>query len=47
VLMSRCSMSLTKDEVDALWTRVRVASDSLVLHVPSLVSRNLPDGAGE
>jgi hypothetical protein len=41
------SADLTEEEVDALWPRVRVASDSLVLHVPSLVARNPPDSMGE
>jgi hypothetical protein len=38
---------LTEDEVDALWTRVRVASDSLASYVPSLVSCSPPDCEGE
>jgi hypothetical protein len=37
VLVSGCSVGLTEDKADALWTRVRVASDSLASHVPSSV----------
>jgi hypothetical protein len=46
VLGSGCSVDLIEDEVDALWTRVRTASDSLGSHVPSFVARNPPDGVG-
>jgi hypothetical protein len=38
---------LMEDEADAIWSRVRVALDSLVSHVPSSVTHNPPDGAGE
>jgi hypothetical protein len=34
-------------EADALWIRVRVASDSLPSHVPSSVAHNPPDDVGE
>jgi hypothetical protein len=47
VLRSRHSVDLTEDEVDALWIQVHAASDSLVLHVPSLVAHNPPDAVGE
>jgi hypothetical protein len=47
VLWSGCSAGLMEDKVDALWTRVRTASDSLVLHIPSSVARNPHDGVGE
>jgi hypothetical protein len=47
VLGSRCSMGLTSDEVDALWSHVRAATDSLTSHIPSSVARNPPDDAGE
>jgi Trp operon repressor len=40
VLGSGCSVDLTKDEADALWTRVRVASDLLASHVSSSAARN-------
>jgi hypothetical protein len=36
-----------EDEANALWTRVRTASNSLVMHIPSLVARDPPDGMGE
>jgi hypothetical protein len=32
---SGCSAGLTENEADALWSGVRMASDSLVAHVPS------------
>jgi hypothetical protein len=47
VLGSGHSVGFMEDEADALWTRVRVASDSLALHVSSSVARNPLDGAGE
>jgi hypothetical protein len=47
VLGSKRSVDLTEDEVDALWTRVRVASDLLASYVPSSVAHNPPDGTGE
>jgi hypothetical protein len=40
------NMDLTDKEADGLWTRVRVASDSLASYVPSSVSHNPPDVAG-
>jgi hypothetical protein len=46
VLRSRRNTDLTEDEADALWIRVRWASDSLVSHVPSSVARNPPDDVG-
>jgi hypothetical protein len=33
----------TKDQVNALWTRVCTATDSLELHVPPLVALKPPD----
>jgi hypothetical protein len=47
VLGSRCNMGLTKGEVDALWSLVLRAADSLASHIPSLVACNPPDSAGE
>jgi hypothetical protein len=46
VFVSRHSTDLMKDEADVLWTRVRVASDSLASYVPSSIARNPPNGAG-
>jgi hypothetical protein len=46
VLRSRRSTDPIEDEVDAIWIRVRTASDSLVSHVPSSVAHNPPDGVG-
>jgi hypothetical protein len=36
--------NLTEDEIDALWSRMRM--DSLMSHVTSLVVRNPHDGVG-
>jgi hypothetical protein len=47
VLGSGCSAGLTEDEVDALWSWVHVAADSLALCVPSSVACNPPNGVGE
>jgi hypothetical protein len=47
VLGFRRSTGLTEDEVDVVWSWVRVATDSLVLHVPSSVACNPLDSAGE
>jgi hypothetical protein len=47
VLGSGRSADLIEDEADALWIQVHMASDSLVLHVPSSVARNPPDSTGE
>jgi hypothetical protein len=47
VLRSGCNVDLTKDKVDALWTRVCMASDLLASHVASSAARNPPDGMGE
>jgi Trp operon repressor len=47
VLESDHFTGLTEDEVDALWSRVRVASDLLASHVPSSVARHPPDSVGE
>jgi hypothetical protein len=41
------SAGLIEDEVDALWSQVRTATDSLASHVPSSVAHNPPNGAGE
>jgi hypothetical protein len=46
-LGSRCNADLTKDQVDALWPLVDVASDSLASLVPSSVARDPLDGAWE
>jgi hypothetical protein len=37
---------LTEGWVDAFWTQVRAASDSVVSHVFPLVPRSPPDGDG-
>jgi hypothetical protein len=47
VLGSDHFTGLTEDEVDALWSRVRAASDLLASHVPSSVACHPPDSAGE
>jgi hypothetical protein len=47
VLGSGHSVDLIEDEADAMWIRMRVASNSLASHVPSSVVYNSPDGAGE
>jgi hypothetical protein len=47
VLGSRRSARLTQDEVDALWSRVCIAVNSLASHVPSSIAHNPPDSAGE
>jgi hypothetical protein len=47
VLRSRCNVDLTEGEADAVWTWVRMVSDSLALYVPSSVAHNILDGAGE
>jgi hypothetical protein len=46
VLGSGCSAGLVEGKVDALWSRVCAALDSLVSHVPSSVARNPPDSIG-
>jgi hypothetical protein len=46
VLESRRSADLTEDEANALWTRVRAASDLLASCVPFSVARNPRDGMG-
>jgi hypothetical protein len=47
VLGSGRSVELTEDEAEALWSRVRAASDSLASYIPSSVAHNSPDGTGE
>jgi hypothetical protein len=47
VLESERNAALTKGLVDAMWSHVRVAVDSLASHVPSSVARNPPDNAAE
>jgi hypothetical protein len=47
VLRSGSNMGLTESMVDALWSRVHVAANSLASHVPYSVARNPPDSAGE
>jgi hypothetical protein len=47
LLGSGCNADLTEDEVDALWTWVRVASYLLASFVPSLAASGLLDGVGE
>jgi hypothetical protein len=47
LLRSGRDVNLVEDEVDALWTRVSAASDSLASNAPSSVARGSTDGAGE
>jgi hypothetical protein len=47
LLMFGRNADLTEDEVDALWTRVRAASDSLASYVPSSITCSPPNGVGE
>jgi hypothetical protein len=47
LLRSGCNADLTKDQADALWTQVRMASDSLAWHNPLTITRSPPDGPGE
>jgi hypothetical protein len=47
VVGSGRNASLTKGEVDALWSWVCTAADSLASHVPSLVAHNPPDSVRE
>jgi hypothetical protein len=47
VLGSGPNMRLTEDEVNALWSQLCVAVDSLVLHVAFSVACNPPDSMGE
>jgi hypothetical protein len=44
--MQRGIMGLIDNMVDALWSCVCVAADSLALNVPSSNARNSPDGTG-
>jgi hypothetical protein len=47
VLESGHNAGLIENEVDALYSRVRVATDSLVSHVPPSVAHSPLDSAGE
>jgi hypothetical protein len=47
VLGSGRKARFTKDEVVALWSKVRTAVDSLASHVPSLFAHNPPDSMRE
>jgi hypothetical protein len=47
VLGTERNMGLKEDEVNALWSRVHAAADSLASHIPSSVARNPPDSMGE
>jgi hypothetical protein len=47
MLGSRSNANLTEDQAYALWTWVRVASDSLASHVPPSVAHSPPDGMGQ
>jgi hypothetical protein len=47
LLGSGRNVNLVEDEVDALWTWVSAASDSLASNAPSSVARSSIDGAGE
>jgi hypothetical protein len=46
VLGSERSAGLIDNEVDALWSHMCVAADSLSSHVPSVVAHNPPNGVG-
>jgi adenylosuccinate lyase len=46
LLRSRRNADLTEDLVDALLTRVHTASNSLVSHVPPVVTRSPPNDVG-
>jgi hypothetical protein len=41
------SVGLIDDEVDAIWSRVGAATDSLTSHISSSAADNPPDGAGD
>jgi hypothetical protein len=41
-----CNVDLTEDQVDAVWTQVRQALDSLVSFVPPSAACGSPNGAG-
>jgi hypothetical protein len=47
LLGSGCNIDLTEDQVNALWTLVRAASDLLASQVFPSVVRNSPNGAWE
>jgi hypothetical protein len=47
MLQSRHSADLTEDQVDALWTQVRLTSDMLASHVPPSVARGPPNDTVE
>jgi hypothetical protein len=47
LLVSGRNVDLMEDQVDAFWTWVRMASDSMMSHVLPSVARSLPNGAGE
>jgi hypothetical protein len=47
LLMSRHNADLTEDQVDALWTWVCAASDSLASHVLPSIAHSPPNGTGE
>jgi hypothetical protein len=47
LLGSRRNADLTEVEVDALWTQVHMASNSLASYVPSSVAHITPNGAVE
>jgi hypothetical protein len=47
LLRSGYNADLMKDEMEAFWTRTRLASESLSSRVPSLAAHSPPDGDGE
>jgi hypothetical protein len=47
VLRSEHNADLTEDEVDALWTQMHMASDSVASYVPSSVARKPLNDARE
>jgi hypothetical protein len=47
LLQSGRNADLTEDQVDALWTQARQASESLASFIPSLVACGSPDSMGE
>jgi hypothetical protein len=44
---SRRNTDLMEDQVDALWTQTRQASELLVSFIPPSVAHGSPDGMGE
>jgi hypothetical protein len=47
LLGSGRNVDLKEDQVDALWTQTRQASESLVVFIPPSVAHGSPDDMGE